>query len=237
MDFNAILEKYFSDKLEEATKTEISTLIEAAINEKVNVKLEEKQTELEEKYTGELTEFKTSLIDVLADYLEETFNEWCLENEVRIVSQEKVLMADNMAKQILGLCKENHIEVNEEDIDVVKDLETQVVDLKAKVNESGNTNITLKKQINEYEKAVAFTNLTEDMTEVDREKLLTLVEDIDAKDVSVFKTKVKIIKEKFNTNISDTKENVGDNSTENTDLELNESVVKSEINKYLPKVY
>ena len=70
MDLKKILEKYFKDQVSEEALTEISTLFEAALNEKVKTALVEKETELEESNKTEMTKFKGDKTGMLILLLE-----------------------------------------------------------------------------------------------------------------------------------------------------------------------
>ena len=235
MDLKELLEKYFKDALTEGAQTEIETLFEALVQEAVDARVKDAEAKLEEKYAAELKEFKEGLIEKLSDYLEETFTEWADENKPAMVGEAKVLMAETVMKSMKGVLSENYVEIKEEEVDVIADLEKNIADLTGKLDESGNANIDLKKQIFEYEKAVAFTKLTDGMALTDKESLLKLVNGIDANDIKAFTEKATILKEKMIEASSSAAKELSEGviDPENPDGELKES----EVDKYLPKTY
>lgn len=236
MKIEDILEKYFSEALTEDVKTEIETIFEAAVNTKVKEKLEEDTVALNEKYDNEMKEFKESVLNTLNDYIEESFNEWAEENKVALSSEIKVDIADNMVKSLRSVLDENYIEIKEEEIDTIKDLETRLKESENKIDDLGNVNINQKKQILEFEKAIVFSQMTEGMTLTDKEALLKIVEDIEAKDIKTFKEKVEIIKNKFT--IIDEKEELGDEDPDKKiDTTDDKQINESQVDKYLPKAF
>lgn len=240
MDLKAILEKYFSEALAEDAKLEIETLFEAAVKDAVEAKVQESETALEEKYSDELKEFKSDLVEKLNDYLEVTFKEWFDENTPAMVSDIKVTMAESIMGNLKSVLSDNFVEIKEEEVDVVKDLETQLADAKERLDEAGNDQIEMRKQILEFEKAIAFTQMTEGMALTDKESLLNLVEDISAEDVETFKKKAAILKDKLSeassTSEKEQEEKLEEEKeTENPDEKLSESANDSELDRYLPK--
>jgi hypothetical protein len=240
MKLEDILKKYLSEEvLTDDVKTEIETLFETLVNESVQAKIEIEKTTLEDKYTVELKEFKEGLVEKLSDYMEETFGEWFETNKPEMVSEIKVSIADNTTKMLRNLLSENYVEVKDEDVDVVADLEKKLEESGDEVNELGNSKIDLKKeiveqgkQIFEYQKAVEFTKLTDGMNVSDKEKLLKLIEDIEAADIESFNEKVKIIKEKYMEKLEE-----GDEETIIEDPNAIITEGNDSVDKYLPKTF
>jgi len=240
MKLEDILKQYLSeDVLTEDVKKEIETLFETLVNESVATKIDAEKVTLEEKYTDELKTFKESLVEKLSDYMEETFGEWFENNKPDMVSEIKVSIADNTTKMLRNLLSENYVEVKDEDVDAVADLEKKLEESSEEVNKLGNSKIDLKKkiveqdkQIFEYQKAVEFTKLTDGMNVSDKEKLLKLIEDIEAADIESFNEKVKIIKDKYMEKLEEGDEDVIIEDPNGIITEGNDSV-----DKYLPKTF
>lgn len=234
MDIIKLLKKHFGkDVLTEAVGNEIKTMFDVAVSEKVNEIKDAKVKKLEEKYAEELTTFKTDLIDRLNEYIEMAVNEFAEENKPNIEIDAKVKMAENVINKIRETLKENYVEIPETEIDVVKDLQAQVTDLKGKLDNSLNENVSSKKQMFEFEKAIAFSKLTENLTDVKRDKVMGLVENINIETIDEFKNKLGII-------ISNLSENDNNNDNNNNDDDLLEENLNNndqeeyEIDKYLP---
>jgi hypothetical protein len=155
----------------------------------------------------------------------------------------KVKVADGIAKGITNVLKEQYIKVPESEIDVVTDLEGKLKKQEDKLNESINSDIDNKKQILEYEKALSFKKLVSeaDLTDVDAEKVLDLLDGIEADSIETFEEKTNIIiaKVKEDGNSDD------DDDDDNSHNDLNENINDdddddgsggddSEIDQYLP---
>jgi hypothetical protein len=234
------LKKHFKDQVSEEALTEISTLFDAALNEKLKVALAEKETELEDSNKTDMAKFKVDLVNKLSEYSAVAVEEFITENKPGIESDIKVSVSESVMKGLMALLKEKYIVVPEGETDVVADLEGKVTASNDKLNESINAGIEDKKQILEYEKALTFNRLIGegDVTDVDAEKVLDLLEGIEAEDVEAFEEKAKIIIAKV---IEDKEEDPDkgkkkDDLNENVNLDENDenNTDKSEIDKYLP---
>lgn len=230
MDLKEILEKYFKEALNEEAIVEFTTLFEASVQEKVNAEVAEavkiKEEELEEKVASDLSEFKANLTEKLNEYAGVAVTEFVEENKVEMENSMKVEMAEKVIGQLRTTLGENYIVIPESEIDVVKDLEEKNSALEAKLNVSLNESIESKKQTFEFEKALAFKEIAEKLSDVDREKLLDLTEGIQFENIEDFKKKVGIVMTKLTESTSHKKE-IKD-EFEN----LNEK--ENEIDKYLP---
>lgn len=235
MKIAEFLEKYFKDEaLTEDAKSKMKTIFEAAVTEAADKKIAEviaeKESSLEEECKKDLQEWKENLVSKLNEYMSYTIEEFVKENELSEVSDIKVKMADAFIEKILGAVKENYVEISEEQIDVVTDLEKQIKELKEKIDSSTNDKISLKRQLFEYEKAIAFEKLSAGLSENEKDKLLNLVEDIEASDINSFKTKLNVLKSAFIK-----KESNDEIDKENLDESIdNKNDKKDPLKKYLP---
>lgn len=228
-----LLEKHF-DGISEKAIEEIETSTQAIISESVKTKLDEvvntKKTELEELNHEDMKTFKSGLIDKLNEYVAYIVEEFMKENKVAMESEIKVTMAESFMKNLVSTFNENYVQIDETKVDVVKDLEEKNSELTTKVNGITNDNISLKKSIFEHQKAVKFQSITESLSTNDREKLLVMVEDIDAGDIDTFVKKVKIIQ----SNLIESKEDKTDDSLLE-DIDSKENTEFTHLSKYLPQ--
>ena len=240
MDLKKILEKHFKEQLSDEALTEISTLFEAAVNEKVKEAIVEREDALEESNKAEMKTFKEELVDKLSEYSKVAVDEFIDDNRPGIESEVKVAVSESIVKGVVALLKEQYINVPESETDVVADLEGKTKKLETKLNEAINSDIDNKKQILEYEKALSFKKMCaeSDLTDTEAEKVLDLLDGIEADSIERFDEKTKIIIEKV-------KDDSNDDDDDGNREDLNESLDgddnaeedagdKSEIDIYLP---
>ena len=243
MDLKKLLEKYFKEQVSDEAITEISTLFEAALNERVKTAIVEKETELEESNTAEMTKFKSELVDKLSEYSKVAVDEFIESNRPAVESEIKVNISETVMKGLVTVLKDQYIVVPEGETNVVADLEEKVKVDREKLNDSINEGIENKKQILEYEKALTFKRLIgeAEMTDTDAEKVLDLLEGIEAENVDIFEEKTKIIIAKVNEDSKtadddeDLTEKVTDDLNENVDdKDADEKSTDTGIDMYLP---
>lgn len=238
MDLNVILTKHFKDTLTEEVKGEINVLFEAAISEKVSEIVKTKEAELVEKYKKELVEFKNTLVTKLDDYIALTVEDFVTENKEPLENSVKIEMANNVITKLIDVLKENYVKIPENEIDTIKDLTGQIQSLTTKLNEEIAKNTDNVEQSLEYEKAIEVLKSTEGLTAVDKEKVASLVENVDVKNIVDFKTKLNVIVANLNKVDDATALLENNNNGDDLDIKGQKSKIakqKSEIDKYIPK--
>lgn len=195
MELKDILKKSFQENISDEAITEIETLFESAVNEKVKTEVADKESTLEESNQADIKEFKSQLVEKLSEYVSIAVAEFIEENKVDIHSDVKVKIAEKVMGGLTSLLKDQFVVVPEGETDVVKDLEDKKSDLEGKLNDSMNENIENKNQILEYEKAINFTKLVSkhSLSDSDEEKVLDLLDGIEADSIETFEEKTEII--------------------------------------------
>jgi hypothetical protein len=238
MDLKKILEKYFKEQLSDEALTEITTLFESGVNEAVKAKMTEKEASLEETNKAEMKTFKGELVDKLSEYVKLAVGDFIDENQKGIEDGVKVKIAENVMNGLMGVLKDQHVNIPDGETDVLKDLEEKLAKTEGKLNDSINSGIEDKQQVLEYEKALSFKKLTAnaELSEMDSEKVLDLLDGIEADDVETFEEKTQIMIDKVKEDAGNDDGDPGDGSNHE---DLNEQVNDddtggSQIDKYLP---
>jgi TolA-binding protein len=98
---------------------------------------------------------------------------------------------------LYNLFAESYINVPEDRIDVLGELQAQMEELQAKLDESINTQIELQTVIDEATKEATFDEVSEGLAATQVEKLRTLAEGIEFSDADTYARKLNIIKDKY----------------------------------------
>lgn len=215
--------------LSEDFKSKVSLVFEAAVNEAVAEKTSELTEQLEEQFEQQMSESVNEAMEEITEnldgYLDYVVSEWMEENAVAIESGIKVQMAESLMSGLKDLFEEHNIEIEEETLDVVSGLEEQVAELEAEANKAISENIELEKAIASLKAEKAFSELTEDLTVSQTERLRTLSEKLDVSDLDSYISDVKTLKESF---FKDKKVAV----TESVDEEENEILTEESEQKF-----
>ena len=195
-----------SEELSEDFKDRTEALFEAAVQTRFNVarvELEEefdnKLSEVEEEYNQALEEATEVMLEEteknVDDYLTYAIKEWIAENEVSIRNNLKVEVTESFLQGLKGLFSEHYVEIPDDKLDVVESLSERVEELENSLNEQTERNIKLTKDIQEQEVAMITSELTEGMTDTEKEKFVDLVENISYSNTEEFKKKAGYILE------------------------------------------
>ena len=180
--------------LSEDFKSQASTLFEAAIAEK-SVQIQEK---LEEKYNQELNEevetIRESLINKIDSYLEYVVESWIEENTQQVESTLRSEIAENFITSLKDVFVENYIDVPAEKRDLVEELNELAEETSDKLANAEVEIAGLKEQIETFEREEVFNSLTEDLSDAERCKFKSIVEDVEYGNKESFSKKVEVIK-------------------------------------------
>lgn len=187
--------------LSEEFKSKITLVFEAAVNEQVTEKVETIREELQEKLETELSEAvetrMTEIVENVDKYLDYVVDQWMEENKIAIEAGIKVEMAESLMNGLKDLFTEHNIEVDEETFDVVSGLEQQVSELEEKGNELVKENIELTRTIASLQAAGVFEEMTEGLSENQKERFKVLSEKLDVEDLEGYAENLRVIKESF----------------------------------------
>lgn len=194
IDVKESLEKIFEGaKIDEKVKSDLETLFNAVVAEKVIRKCDE----LSDKYESELEEALEKIEESIDKYISYVADEWMNENELAVEKGIRQEISENVLAGIRNLFVENYIEVPEEKIDLVAEAEDTIEELTAKLDETTNTILSLKKEIDEMKTEKIVNELATELTETEKEKLSDLISEFKYEDDSSYKEKVSLVIEKY----------------------------------------
>jgi hypothetical protein len=188
--------------------------------------MEEMDTALEEAVDVH-KEYIDKFISVELDSFKESQKE-------AIISSIKVEKAEKFLNSLKDIFTENHFILDEEKLTQVGTAETKVAQLEAELNKHYEKIAILKETINEKEIALQLNELTSSMTELDKTRLLTMLESVNKKDsANYIKEAQKLKSFLLNETIKTSKETeVLDVVTESTKSDESELSLNELLNKY-----
>lgn len=189
--------------LSEETRDKAKTIFEAMIVTKINEQVEAVAADLEEQYAAIVENIANDLTSKLDDYLNYAVSEWMEENKLAVESGIRTEMTEDFLTGLKKLFDENYVNIPEEKVEVVEELVAKVEELEEKLNEETNRSIELAKEVRNFEFAEVFAEATNDLSDVQAEKLRTLSEGVTAESAEEFAKKVAILKEQYFTDESD----------------------------------
>lgn len=154
-------------------------LFETAVARRV----EEVQTNIEENFKQDMEEqvldYKEKLAEAVDKLLNASIEDWQDDNKLAIHTGLKAEITEEFMSGLKTLFKEHYIDIPEEKENEYVSLKETHDKTAIKLNEEVERNIELKSTIHEQRKEILFWENTQDLTEVQREKLKTLAEKIE----------------------------------------------------------
>ena len=184
-------------ELSEENAEKARTIFKAAINSKV----EEAKAELEEHYQSELkTQVETvkeELTSSVDKYLTYCAEEWTKENELAIERGLRSEMTENFIQGLKTLFVEHYVEVPEDKYDVMDELANRLDEMESKLDAEVSKNMEINEELGSLRRQNVVTKACEDLSESQKEKMVSLSNGVDFTDQADFEEKVAEIKEAY----------------------------------------
>lgn len=185
------------EQLSEEFKTKAATIFEAAVVTRVKAEVAALKEEFDAQLVEQVEQIKEGLVEKVDGYLNYVVEQWMTDNALALESGMKNEIFESFIHGMKGLFEQHYIDVPEEKYDVLGDLQEQLEEVKGKLDEAVEKNISLKKMIDESSKQSAIGEFTSGMTDVEAEKFESLAEELVYEDTESFKTKLQTIKENY----------------------------------------
>ena len=192
--FKAIFE---GTELSEESIGNLSILFESAIGAEVNKRVKAATKRLQEEKELEVAAAKAELEEQADQYLTYAVNEWAEKNRVALRHSVKVDIMESFIGGLRKLFLEHNFNIPEGDIAKVDEQAEEISTLKAKLAESVKEAAKVEQALDEAQRKIAFTELTEGMTTLDKEKMRELVEGKTYTSAEAFAKGAAIIKEGY----------------------------------------
>jgi len=229
------------EELSEDFKEKAATIFEAAVfakvNEEVNSRIETLEAQYKEQLDESLNETRTEMVQKVDDYLNYVVKEWMQENELAIEKGIRSEIVEDFMVGLKNLFVEHYIDIPDEKVDLVDDLFAKVEDLEESLNKEMEKGIELTKELKEFRKLEAVANISEDLTDVQREKMVKLAESVEYENDEDYSEKLGVLKENyFPTEVKESNETTGDTEPEVlTEEEAKEAEVAEEMSETMKR--
>lgn len=192
--FKAIFE---GTELSEESIGNLSILFESAIGAEVNKRVRAATKRLQEEKELEVAAAKAEMEEQADQYLTYAVNEWAEKNRVALRHSVKVDIMESFIGGIRKLFLEHNFNIPEGDIAKVDEQAEEISELKARLAESTKETAKVEQALDEAQRKIAFTELTEGMSTLDKEKMRELVEGKTYTSAEAFAKGAAIIKEGY----------------------------------------
>ena len=183
--------------LSEEFRTKTEALFEAAVATRVGIELASIQEDFDNRLEEEVSTLKEEMEENIDAYLNYAVAQWMEDNKLAVQSNLRTEVAESFLAGLKDLFTEHYIEIPEQDVPVVESMAAKIEELEAALNEQTEKNIELHQAIAEAEVNEAVAEMTEGMTDVQKDKFVKLVEATSYTTAEEFRKKASVIKETY----------------------------------------
>lgn len=193
------------EDLSEEFKTKAATIFEAAVVNRVKSEVSRLEEEFDAKLEEAVAQSQEALVEKVDGYLNYIVEQWINDNEIALERGMKSEILESFVAGMKGLFEEHYIDVPEEKYDLIGDMEETIESLNSALDEQVATNVEMKKILDEQVRTEIVKELSEGLVETDKEKFVSLVEELSFEDSATFEKKLQTIRENYFTNKATTK--------------------------------
>ena len=183
--------------LSEEFKEKAATIFETAVKTRIQEQVKVLESQYEDKLSKEPETIKEAMTEKVDSYLNYVVEEWMKENELAVERGIRTEIAEDFITGLKSLFKEHYIDVPEEKYNVLDDLTNQTKELESKLNEQIEKNVNLTKEVSDLQKREAIAEVSEDLTDTETEKFISMAENVEFDSAEKFAEKLETIKESY----------------------------------------
>lgn len=146
------------------------------VNFEAEQRLAEAKVALAEESAEAIEKAKQELQEQADGYLSYVVEEWTKKNEVALQSQIKTDIMESFISGLRNLFLEHDINIPTESVDKIEQLVAKVTELEEDIMSLSKKNAAVSEELDQAKRKISFTEITEGMTELDKEKLTQIAE-------------------------------------------------------------
>lgn len=198
-DFTADLATLFdgNEDLSEEFRGKASSLFEAMVTARVANQIQNIEEGLISEAAELMEEFKADLTEKVDSYLNYVIEKWVEDNALAVENGLRTDIAESFINGMKNLFAEHYINVPEEKYDVLGEMQAQLEEVSAKLDEQISANVELHNNNVALMKEGVFAVVSEDLAKTDAEKFKSLVADVEFENADIFEEKLNVIKENY----------------------------------------
>ena len=184
-------------ELSEENADKARTIFKAAVSSKVSEIKEQLDNEYSENLKTSVEKVKGDLAEAVDKYLSYCAEEWTKENELAIERGLRSEMTDNFIEGLKTLFVEHYVEVPEDKYDVIDELANRLDEMEEKLDSEVHKNMEIVEENESLKRQNVVREACVDLSESQKEKMISLSEGVDYKDSEDFAEKVSELKEAY----------------------------------------
>jgi hypothetical protein len=221
------------EDLSEEFKTKAATIFEAAVINRVKQEVATLEEEFEAKLEEAVAQTQEALVEKVDGYLNYVVETWMVNNEIALERGMKSEILESFVSGMKGLFEEHYIDVPEEKFDLIGEMEEAIESLNGKLDEQLAVNVEMKKLLDEAARVEIVSESCEGLTDTEKEKFVSLVEELSYENSETFEKKVQTIRENYFTNKATTRSSISSVVTDEPVSLNEEKVIPADMKRYV----
>jgi len=193
-DVQALFE---GEELSEEFQDKARTIFEAAVKSKVSQMQESLTEAYQEALVEEVVAIKEELTERLDSYLEYVADEWFQENALAVEAGLKSEITESFLDGMKSLFEDHYVTIPEDRYDVLESMVDKLDEMESKLNEQIERNVALNRRLAESTADVVFAEVTEGLAYSQKDKLATLVENVEFESESDYREKLVTLRNSY----------------------------------------
>jgi hypothetical protein len=195
--FRSALISLLGENVSEDTIAQLEGIFEAAVSQKVDAKIANISSSLDEGVQNYLESVTTTLVEKVDDYLDYVVEEWMQDNNIAVEQGIKTQIAENFINGLKNLFENHYIDVPNEKYNALDELYAQNRALEQALNGTINENMNIRKNLMLNECATIFVAETRDLADTQVAKLQSLMENVSFENPNEYRAKLNAIKDNY----------------------------------------
>jgi hypothetical protein len=183
--------------LSEENQEKAKTIFKAAVTSKVAEIKEELESQYSEELKTSVEKVKSDLAEAVDKYLTYCADEWTKENELAIERGLRSEMTENFIEGLKTLFVEHYVDVPEDKYNVIDELANRLDEMEEKLDNEVSKNMEIVEENDQLKRSDVIREACKDLSESQKEKMESLSNGVDFKDIEDFSDKVQEIKEAY----------------------------------------
>jgi len=221
------------EELSEEFKAKAATIFEAAVINRVKQEVATLEEEFDARLEEAVAQTQEALVEKVDGYLNYVVETWMVDNELALERGMKSEILESFVSGMKGLFEEHYIDVPEERFDLIGEMEEAIESLNGKLDEQLAVNVEMKKLLDEAARVEIVSESCEGLTDTEKEKFVSLVEELSYENSETFEKKVQTIRENYFTNKATTRSSISSVVTDEPVSLNEEKVIPAGMKRYV----
>ena len=190
-------EMFDGEGLSESFKTKFRGIFEAELARRTDIITENLKSEFQEELEEKVSDVVENLSGKVDEYLNYVVENWMEENKLAVENGMRLQIAESFIDNLKDLFENHYITIPDSKVNILDEMFEKSEDYKKQLDEALEVNSELYGAVEQYRKSDIAHNLSEGLTELDKQKFISLSEDVSFESDEDYTEKLQAIRESY----------------------------------------